>query len=84
VSVFVRHAVVPREWGGDDGPVELLCPTADHNVHELLNLYVRFGARPPGNELRRFSAFIRGLAEQAWRHRPDHPAGPTVCPAETG
>lgn len=79
VAVHVRHTVVPLEWGGKDGPVEMLCPTADTNVHALLNLYVEHSGRPPGNELRRFSAFVRGLAEQAWRHRPKDPQGTALC-----
>ena len=80
VSVHVDHHVVPVEWGGRDGPVVILCPTADHNVHELINLYVRHGGKPPGNDLKNFSAYIKGLAAQAWANRPDGiiEVGPTV------
>ncbi len=71
VSIHVEHHVVPVEWGGADGPVVILCPTGDHNVHELINLYVRYGGKPPGNDSKNFSAYIKKLASQAWENRPD-------------
>ena len=79
VAGHVEHHVVPLEWGGIDGPVVPLCPTADHNVHLLINLYVKHGGKPPGNDLRSFSAYIKALAAEAWKNRQENPGMTDTC-----
>ena len=82
VVVFVPHHVVPLEWGGKDGPVVMLCPTAEFNVHRLLGLYVQFQGKVPGTETRNFSAYVKKLVAQAWENRPEtgHFDTPEGCP----
>ena len=70
VTSYDNHHIIPVSWGGENGPRILLCPTAHRNAHDLLNNYVRYGGKPPGQILRRYSLFIRGLAEKAWENRP--------------
>jgi hypothetical protein len=47
-----------------------LCGLCHDEYHTLLDLHVRFGAVPPGRELRTYSLFIRRLVAQAWADRP--------------
>jgi hypothetical protein len=69
------HHVVPQAWikrGSVPAIPETvpLCGTAHDSVHELLNQYVRSNGRPPWEVLRRFSPYIRELADIAWERRP--------------
>lgn len=76
------HQILPLAWGGKDGPSVALCPTAHRNVHVLINLYVKNGGKPHGKELSQFSAYIRKLAEYAWKHRPGEPVTIPVYPED--
>jgi len=68
----VTHHIVPRSWDGPDVASNrvVLCPTAHTLVHELLNLYVHHGGRPPWSDRREFPVLIRRLAAKGWDGRP--------------
>ena len=63
-----RHHVWPLAEGGPDTDdnVVWLCPTSHANVHELLRAWLRYEGRPPWAIRKRFSAYIRGLAESGF------------------
>lgn len=44
-----------------------LCPTSHANVHELLRAWVKYEGEPPWEVQRRFSRYIRWLAEDGYR-----------------
>jgi len=76
---FDDHHVLPKSWGGAEGRLVKLCPTAHRNVHALLNIYVHHMGPPTAAELRLFNPFIRALAAEAWAQ---HPANPPYTQAQ--
>lgn len=68
----VIHHILPKSWHGPDTPdnkIEI-CPTAHDLVHELLNLYVHAGGKPPWHVLKLYPKLVRELAAKAWEQRP--------------
>lgn len=63
------HHIWPLYAGGPDTPENIipLCPTSHANVHELIRHYDRHKGEPPWPVCRRYSPFIRDLAERGWR-----------------
>lgn len=69
------HHVVPQSWlkkGAAPTTSETvpLCGTAHDSIHQLLNEYVHHNGRPPWAVRRRFSPYLRQLAEDAWANKP--------------
>lgn len=63
------HHILPLAMGGlkvADNEI-WLCPTSHVNVHELLRAWVKHEGEPPWEVRRRFSLYIRGLAERGYR-----------------
>ncbi len=62
------HHVHPLANGGSDTDENRvwLCPTAHVNVHELMRFWFRAGGRPAWEIERRYSAFVRDLAQRGY------------------
>lgn len=69
------HHILPKTWGGQSVPANLidLCPNHHHNVHWLLDAYVRAGGKPNPDVWRTYAPFERHLAALAWAQRPPTP-----------
>lgn len=63
------HHIWPLGWGGPDTAWNRvwLCPTSHANVHVLLAAYQKAGGMPAWEVRRRFSPYVRGLADEGWR-----------------
>lgn len=70
------HHIVPVSWkvDGTDWYTVDLCAGCHHNVHALIDAYIRAGGEPAWDVIRHFTAVERQLAAAAWAGRPnDHP-----------
>jgi len=65
------HHITPQSWG--TGHLERidLCAGCHHNVHSLIDEYIRHAGEPPIAILRRYTGLERDLAAQAWANRPN-------------
>lgn len=71
------HHVFPKEWGGPvKGTTVAMCSTGHHNVHYLLDAYMKAGQTPPWETRRQFGPGERDLAAEGWRlYREAHGGG---------
>lgn len=63
------HHVVPLGMGGPDVASNRVwtCPTTHANVHVLLRAWCKVKGEPPWETRRRFSPYVRALAERGYR-----------------
>lgn len=66
---LITHHVVPLAEGGTEDEVNLvrICPTGYENMKELISHWDALDFEPPWVVRRKFSPFVRDLAERTWR-----------------
>lgn len=69
IRIIDRHHIVPLSWDGPDiaGNIVTICPNTHRLVHELLDLYKKYGGFVPSMHLSKFPKYTRNLAAEGWQ-----------------